>query len=300
MRIAYIANHNNGGNDDEGAIGYALEQLGHTVVRLPEQDRPAWWKLNQADFVLFHKLHRARVKHIATKVKVPLVFWYFDLVDFPDSSLNGRNSDRRNWMRSVSKFAQLGFCTDGDWVDKDKSGKLVCLSQGADERIVGRHPGIGADTRDILFTGIGTRAGSCRAQFVDEMRGIYRNRFTHIQRGTYRNSLAKEINRYRIVVAPDYPVTDKYWSNRVYVSMGFGAFLIHPYCARLAEQFEECHEIVYYTNRHELHGLIRNYLDASPDVRRKISEAGMGRTIQNHTYRHRCAQLIETIKERLL
>ena len=38
MKIVYVAKHHSGDNDDEGAICYALEALGHEVVRFRENE----------------------------------------------------------------------------------------------------------------------------------------------------------------------------------------------------------------------------------------------------------------------
>lgn len=298
MRIAYIARHGQvNSNDDEGAIAYALRKLGHDVMLLSEGSGHAVYNL-RPDLVLFHKWSDTNaLRRLPTRVKK--VFWYFDLVEFPDSSLETRNSARRSWMESVTPVVDLGFCTDGDWVAKDSTGKLVWLPQGADERVIG--PGRFADSNvlpSILFTGIGRAGGVGRGNFVQDMMDRYGGRFRQVARGVYGRRMADLISQFGIVVAPDAPITDRYWSNRVYLCLGFGAFLLHPKCVNLLHHYQDAVDIVYYSNRKELHSLIEHYSEQS-EKRKIIANSGVLRTFKEHTYRHRCEILLSTVKDRL-
>lgn len=295
MRIGYVAKHDSGGNDDEGAITYALEKLGHTVLRLQEARGYRADRLD-CDFILFHKWSDTSAMK---RCKVPLVFWYFDLVDFPDPTLAERCKKRREWMEHVMPCVHLGFCTDGDWVERDRTGKLVTLRQGADERVVGlgeREPGY-KEAYDTLFTGIRAGGGSKRVSFVDEIQRTYGDRFYHVTKGVHGRELANLIASSKIVVAPDGPVTDRYWSNRVYNALGFGAFLLHPYCEELLKEYEGDGMLLYRT-REQLHRMIANAL-AYPSDRKDIAGRGLKITQERFLYRHRCEELIRIVKERL-
>lgn len=295
MRIGYVAKHDSGGNDDEGAITFALEKLGHSVQRLREQRGYVAYKFD-CDFVLFHHWHD--IESIA-KIGVPKVFWNFDLVTYPDPTLRERNERRARWMQEVTGVSDLGFCTDGDWVNQDASGKLVWLLQGADERVVG--PGQLKDDLPlpppILFVGSYRGGGAGRESFVSEMQQHYSDDFGVVQR-THGRALADVIASTQIVVAPDHPATDRYWSNRVFNTLGFGGFLLHPRCKELETMYEDRQEIVFYDSRPELHELIEHY-SRHPDVRRVIAKFGYEQTLQEHLYRHRVEQLVKTVQERL-
>ena len=287
MRIGYIANHGCGGNDDEGAIAHALRELGHDVQPLRES-RASQARNLRCDVVLFHKWE------IPERLHVPSVFWYFDLVDFPDPSLAGRNKTRLKWMRNVLPRVDIGFCTDGDWVNADTTGKLVYLPQGADERVVGR---ASADVAHrVLFTGIRAGGGRGRVSFVDEMAAKYGNSFYHVSKGVHGRAMAELIAQSHVVVAPDSPVTDRYWSNRVFNVLGFGGFLMHPHCKGLTEFYEDGKELLMYRSREELHKLIES---ASPAQAEAVARAGLERTMREHLYRHRCEKMVQIIKERL-
>lgn len=306
MRILYVAKHDQPNTaDDEGAIMHALRELGHDVQPLREVRGSLVPKV-EADLLLSHCWHDAGLADRA-KVKAR-VFWYFDLVDWPaDPTLAKRCAARVAWVRDATRRYDLGFCTDGDWVANDKSGKLTWLPQGADERVVGfgeavehrcEHCGQSVGEPDILFTGIGRGGGQQRESFVADMRARWGNRFRHIERGVHGRQLADLIASVKVVVAPDSPVTDRYWSNRAWNALGFGACLLHPWSEGLSRMYENCAEIELYTNREDMNNRLARILSA-PDYRRVLGSNGLERTKREHLYRHRCERLIQVVKERL-
>lgn len=299
MKIIYVANHDSGGNDDEGAILHALRALGHEVDPCRESNSRLVYR-HKADLLLFHKWYDVdQIKYMSERMCV--AFWYFDLVDFPDPMLISRCNNRIDWMEKIAPLVHVGFCTDGDWV-ADWNGhhgeeKLVWLTQGADERIVGW--GSIAKSKyesTILFTGISRGGGNGREDFVRFMKKTYGSQFVHIEKGLYREELRDQIANSAIVVAPDSPVTDRYWSNRVYNAAGFAAFLIHPYCKGLVEQYGPI-SMAYYSNRDALRRVIEQALEDNETCHR-FSKQALERTKKEHLYRHRCEKLIQIVKER--
>lgn len=290
MRILYVARHNQANStDDEGAIAHALRELGHEIECV--QERFNIDVTSRCDFCLFHHWHDTSAMSTLRLLGVPLVFWNFDLVEWPDPTLEARNAARRKWMQEVTKLVDVGFCTDGDWVAKDTTGKLHWLPQGADERILGQH--INPKTIDVLFTGISYGGGKDREEFVHEIKQQYK--VMHVMKGTYRESLREYVGRSRIVIAPDSPVTDRYWSNRVWNACGFGAFMIHPRCTNLSSMYEDGKEIVYYDSREHMHQLIKWWLEDDKS-RGIIAKAALERTKTDHTYRHRCQRMLEIVE----
>lgn len=303
MKIIYVAKHDSGGNDDEGAIAHALTDIGHKVERYQEHQGEEIYKA-KGDLLLFHKWDAPYILE-QLKGKMPRVFWYWDLVEMPDGdpSVYNRCQTRVTWMRRTMPHVELGFCSDGDWIAKTgedgPSGKLVHLFQGADARYAGKLVPIEPDLPPILFTGISKGGGSKREAFVAEMKQVYGKDFHHIRTGCHGSYLAAIIMGSRVVVAPDSPTTDRYWSNRVYLMLGYGAYLIHPYCELLAQQYEHQKEIVFYPrgDMDNLHSKIRYGLQ-NREYYLKVIQAGMRRTLEEHTYTHRCRQLISTCRER--
>lgn len=290
LTIGYVAKHGSGGNDDEGAIAHALEALGHRVERLREHKVRLANRL-ECDFVLVHHCHDIESLR---SVKVPKVFWCFDLIDAKDSAVRVRSAQRIAWMRDLTSVCDLGFLTDGDHVDQDKTGKLHWLPQGADERLMGlsipHTPG-----PELLFLGM-SRNGTVRASFVEEMRAQYGERFRHIQRGVYQEDFLEAVRGVAINVAPDGPVSDRYFSNRLVNCLGAGGFMLHPYSKAAYEMFQG--GCVFYGARWELHYLIDKYMK-EPTARARIAAEGLDIVRDKHLYRHRVAELVRVVKERL-
>lgn len=296
MKICYIARHGQArSNDDEGSITYALEQLGHKVVCRQEPKKGVGeFSIGEENCDLVLSNHW-RVRRVGP----PMAFWYFDPVDFPDPFLASRSEYRRNWIADVTSVVDIGFCTDGDWVVKETTGKLHWLMQGADERVIGR--GRQNGNRVPLFFYGTIRHGVYREEQLKELKHKYGDNLRIAARArdrVYRRSLANAIASADICIAPESPVTDRYWSNRVYVTLGFGGFLLHPYSAGLSGQYKDKEEIVFYRSREELDDLIAYYLDR-PNARERISQAGMERTLKEHTYRHRCQKMMEIIEAKI-
>lgn len=292
MRIIYIARHGQtNSNDDEGAIAFALRKLGHDVECVHESRYDLITRPLRCDLVLFHHWQSF---YLLKGVDCKKVFWNFDLVEWPDPTLEARNVARRTWMHEVIKVVDLGFCTDGDFAAKH-SDRLVWLPQGFDERqkvVVSEKKG-----PSILFTGIGTGGGTQRESFVAEMQDRYGSEFLHYIKGLHGDKLARAIAEAKIVVAPDSPVTNRYWSNRVYNVLGMGGFLLHPYARGLEEQFSNT-KLVMYKDRSNLHAKISAYM-REPVMCDHFAEVGHKRTLEAHTYLRRCEVLMATVKARL-
>jgi hypothetical protein len=177
------------------------------------------------------------------------------------------------------------------------------LSQGADGRKIGfgktkLKNGSATERVPILFTGGVRGCGVGRESFVNELTQRYGSRLYHVERGVYGTDLRDLIARSDIVVAPDAPVTSRYWSNRVYNALGFGAFLLHPWTFGLSQHYADENDLVYYSSRQDLYDKIDYYL-TDPLRRSVIAHNGLAITRHEHLYLHRCERLITIVKERL-
>lgn len=303
MRIIHFGRHGNlNSNQDEEAITYALRELGHQV--LPVHERQAVdFKSTGCEMLLFHNWSdRETWKDFKAGCKV---FWCFDMIDCDDETLRARCLHRKQWMAETLPHADIGLCTDGDWVAEGAArhgldaDKLVWLPQGFDERLQPAPPPARGQIIDLLLTAGKFRRGCERRSFIDEMRQTYGPRLHHVTRGHYGADLANLVTHSKIVLAPDGPGTDRYHSNRVYLLSGLGSFLLHPFFQGVAAHYRSDHEIKFYHDRQHLHELIAVYLDdAKVGHRAWQGAAARERTLQSHTYRHRVAELLRVVRER--
>lgn len=302
MKILYLAKFGEHDNSDEMAIAHAFEVLGHTVVKVEENPgkRPVGTNLSRTaegcDFCLFHKYDN--VSELAS-IPIPKVGWYFDLVAGRCPTLASRMMVRQSWFRDVLPHCTLMFCTDGDWVNQDETGKLRWLMQGADERKVVERIVTKDPAYEILFTGM-IHHGRSRAEHVGELKARYGDRFTVMgdsgpRYRVHGRGLADVFSATKVVVAPDGPHTDSYWSNRVYLTLGLGGFLLHPFCKGLSSHYTPWRHLQYYDNREHLVDLIEDYLQ-KPSLRLQLQEAGLARTKERNLYRHRVEDMLRMIK----
>lgn len=304
MRVLFVARHNSGDNNDEGAIAYALEQLGHTVIYENEQRRCRNVDLAsiKADALLFLKWEDFNeIERLAEYHR--MFFWYFDLVSSQEDSLSARMHTRREWMSKTMRHVSAGFCTDGTWVRQNPDKPYYHLPQGADELAVGfGHPQPGH--APILFTGM-IHHGQKRADHIYHLQERWGDKFEVLGDGGSRHrihgcKLKDRLASSKIIVAPDGPVSDHYWSNRVYLTLGFGGFLLHPHCEGLREHYEIGTELQTYSSREELDDLIEYYLkDEHESERQRLMQAGYERTLKSNLYRHRCEELVKIMQERI-
>lgn len=90
-------------------------------------------------------------------------------------------------------------------------------------------------------------------------------------------------------------VADCYANNmRLFEATGVGTLLITDWKTNLHEMFEPGKEVVAYRNPEECAELVRYYLEHD-DERKAIARAGQQRTLRDHTYAQRVAQLCEIV-----
>jgi hypothetical protein len=105
--------------------------------------------------------------------------------------------------------------------------------------------------------------------------------------------------RSKIVVNTHERIAEGFANNmRLYEATGSGALLITDERDDLAEIFEPGREVVTYRTPAELVERVRHYL-AHDDERRAIAAAGQERTLRDHTYRERIAELAPVLQDAL-
>lgn len=297
MRILYAAKHNKGANDNEGAIAHALAMLGHQVFPVHEDTlRDQWPSLRHAhspDLLLFQNW---RNPPALDDVNYPKAFWYMDRIDYRgDDILAHWTAHRRQWMSYVVPRVNVGFCTDGDWVAQDRTGRLKHLMQGADERHLAQPTAPGTKHK-VLFCGSVYGRGEGRESFVRELQATYGKDFRWEQK-CFGQRLRNAVQSAQIVVAPDGPIGPLYTSNRAVITCSLGGFLLHPRCHIMESMYRDGHEAVFYSSRQDLHDKINHYA-ARPDERFAIQLAGYHRTIRQHLYRHKLDTILSEVKAR--
>ena len=283
MRIVYFANHQNTGSDDtEGHIAHALQKLGHEVVRVSEknpQNIP-----DSADWFLFHK-GGPNIQSALTRVKYKKVCWYFDKVW----------NDRVFWMQQMIPRVDLMCMTDKTWADHNPSKNIRIIRQGIGDRNVGR------GRKDQKFEGkivfLGSEYGERRVWIRELTKRYGANQFRAVN-NVFNRDLYDLCETVPIIVAPEYPGDDNYWSSRIYMVLGSGGFLIHPRFEGLKEEYKDGVHYVGYRGMDEMFEKIDQYLKDEKG-REKIRLAGYKKTIKDFTYTTRTEALVKELEKSL-
>lgn len=115
----------------------------------------------------------------------------------------------------------------------------------------------------------------------------------------YGEEYAKVVKLSRIILAFDRaPQIKKSMSARMYTAVGCGAFYMCQYVDGIEDFLVPGKEIVTFNNNEEMLELIRYFMHKDEE-RKKISERGQMRVLNEHTYRHRLAEMLDLIKKEI-
>jgi len=98
----------------------------------------------------------------------------------------------------------------------------------------------------------------------------------------------------KIIVAPDFPTNEFYWSSRIYLTLGLGGFLVHPDCYGLKPELKEGTHFAGYKGMNELIATIEYFLEHE-DQRKTIQMQGQKKCLENCTFEDRLETMLETI-----
>lgn len=272
MKIVYVGNHYNKGSDDtEGHITRALTKLGHKVIRVVEKKAG---RAPEGDVLLFHKWTNLDAVANFKGIKS---FWYFDKVDF---------RGRENYVRRACDVVDVGFLTDASWVAGQDRDNLVILRQGIGV-VEAEHPR--KYRHNLAFTG---NVYEHRKEWVEYLKRKYGLK---VYDNVFNTDLYRLCGQIKIFVAPEYPGDDYYWSNRLYLILGSGGFLLHPDFEGVREEYSP-EELVTYSD--DLDEKIEYYL-THEEEREKIRSAGYKKTVEQYNFEERCKTLVDTWQKML-
>lgn len=292
MKIIYLGNFENPFSDTtEKHIKYALEEEGHEVITIDENDfsTEKILSIESPDLFLFHKggfpdrVDLPDLVELLNRLACKKAYWYFDKV----------YQDRVVWAESITPFVDYAVLTDESWVRTRNYKNTHILRQGISTQ--DNELGKKADTvNEIVFTG--SIYGE-RALFVKALKELYGPRF-RVVNDAFGRRLYDLAASTKVFVAPKYPQDNFYWSNRIYQILGSGGFLIHPKLDGLADEgFIDGENIVLYRNGRELREKIDYYLEHD-DEREKIRKAGHKHVTENYTYSKRVKDFLDIINDK--
>lgn len=256
--------HANSRNFVDKCPGYDL-----VITALPQMLTPGfWWSVKQSG--------------------PKLVAWYFDWV------FGHANRDKR-YIPALKNF-DLVVSTDGYEDRYEKYGiKRVWLPHGVDTRVykpVASNPAIKAE---VGFIGhIYTRR---RKQMIEALSRMFNMRVFGMEDDCWGHRYSEICSSVPVMVADNYRNDiSGYWSDRLYLSLASGAFLLHPAIGGIETQAEDGKHLVLWESVSDLISKIRYYLDR-PEERERIAEAGAEHAREHHSWAVRVGEFASLLSE---
>lgn len=290
MKITYFANHSNEGSDNtEKHIKYALEKQGHTVICIEETNytkAEVVAATKDSDLFLFHKAgirdgHSfMRFLDALSSVVCPKVCWYFDKIW----------GDREAVIENLLPYIDKMFLTDETWMRRHKYDNIEVLHQGIGTEDMSLGTPKEELQTEIAFVG---QIYGDRINFIEQLKARYGDKL-RVFANIFNRDLYDLMASTKIVVAPDTPSDDFYWSSRVYMILGSGGFLLHPKCEGLKDEYQDKKHLVMYKDFEDMCEKIDYYL-AHEKPRKKIQNDGYKETIKKYNYETRCQTMLEKL-----
>jgi len=290
--------------DTEVYVSNTLESMGHTVIRKQVNEvNPTQLEAllkEKYDFILLSKSwfqgDTTRCKFALKQCPTLRVGWFWDLC---------WGTNREHLVFDHPLFdADLVFTTDGG--NQESFARIgvnhSVLRQGIyePEAVLGN---VRQEYRyDVIFVGTDVHSNafnwSYRGTLLTFLKNTYGPRFKHFGKGKeIRNQELNDLYASAKVVVGDSVVRPKYWSNRIYETLGRGGFLIFPEIEGMNDFEKYKHYIPYKIGDFE--GLKEkiDYFIFHDKERDDIRMAGFEHCRANHTYTIRCKELVERINE---
>lgn len=218
----------------------------------------------------------------------------------PDSYLKGYDLILTSFPHFVPRLRDKGIASEYFRIGFDERilEKLGEIPKDVDASFVGgisSHHGKAvpllenlAGSVDMSFFGYGARtlpwSSPVRKRHRGEVWGV---------------DMYRALARSRITLNRHINVAENYANNmRLYEATGVGTLLLTDRKDNLGDLFEVGKEVIAYSSASEAAELIRHYL-AHPDEAQAIARAGQARTLREHTYKHRMAELVPILEKHL-
>lgn len=314
MKISYVGNFSQP-HCTEVHIANSLESLGHEVIRIQERPRatPGWLSLvpTYTELLLYTRTWGNMVSSD-------------DIKKIEDSHIKTASYHldlyiglKRESGLSTDPFwqTQYVFTPDGDPVSQKRFEELGINHYFIPPAVYDKECYIEKTgfERDVTFVGGGDRIGTNKGYgheeypYRDELITFLYDSYDNFEKfgapqKTVRNAELNHIYASTKVTVGDSLILDghtRYSSDRLWESIGRGAFIIYPFIEGISNvYFEDGKEVVYYKhgNISDLKQKIDYYL-VHDDEREKIRLAGHERCKREQTYKDRLKEALEIINE---
>lgn len=299
-------------NRTERYVRNAFESLGHEVrvhddVKLSQwigkvlcgqtlRLRLRWWKPDLIYLAKASGLDAWLVRSF--RLQYPTVMWYFDITEEVDQQILKR-AQQSDLFITVSSGLSRKYKDAG-------VPKVWSLPQAFPPEILNLSTSRRIPDAEVAF--IGNNHGTeSRNTFLRSVAEVYQ--LTLFGRGwsefsgvcavpdisVYNRDYVEVCRSSKIILA--YPTRESYsgirhyFSNRIWMTLGSGGFLMHKYHQGMEDYFHDGEHLVFFRDRRDALEKIDYYLQ-NPRERSRIADTGREYVLGQHTYRHRVLSLL--------
>jgi hypothetical protein len=297
-KIIYLGKKDRQHKEIEDGVMDSFKLMGYKVELFDDQNYNPEEVINAckgAKLFLFHKggfstkgdsdMYNSidKLTYTLNKIECPRVLWFVDKVYM----------EREILIDRIIDFVDYSFFTDETFLRRHKIPNGFSLKQGCQiKRFKGKkNP---AFECDVAF--IGDIYGE-RQMFVKALGQLLGDKFRTYS-SVYDKDFADLCKSARVIISPNYPMDDFYWSNRIYDVLGNGGFLFHPDLEGLkGTGILEGQHFIGYSNWLDIEDKLEYLLSPKANkLIKSVTKQGQKEVITNHTYLTRCRKIIEIVK----
>lgn len=299
MKVLYFGNFNNETPTIDQDILYSLKKKAEVIkvdlreFAKDEDIKKIIMKANECDAFLFHalipetedlyvKLMLERLIEMLEGMTCKKILWFLDKVA----------GSKMQIITHLLPSIDYLFVTDGTWAKRFREEKLHILHPAAPEKV---YKGKFNSELSCDIAMVGSLYGERFKQF-EFLKAKFGDHFNYYD-DKFNKDYADLCKSAKIIIVPQYPFDDFYWSERIYKTLVNGGLCIHPRTYGLQEEgfVDGIHYVDYYTEQ-DLFVTLTMILDKKSDkLRKEIQEQGK-KFVKGHTYGDRIEEIFRIIQ----
>jgi len=198
------------------------------------------------------------------------------------------------WMGQIIPKIDYGFINDDTWLRRQVIENVFPLHLGIGDKEPEKGEIKEELKGDIAFIG---DVFGIREEFVSYLKKEYKRRFKVFEPKEGKE-FADICASTKIIISPRFPSDDFYWEDRIYKTLAYSGFLVHPRLEGLKEEgFISGQHYISYKSREELKDIVDHFTDPKNEEERlRIIEQGKKFVRENFLYSKRMKDMFSKIK----
>ena len=295
---------------DEEFVINGLKQIGHEIITINNFCRfnlIVKYLIYNPDAIIFSSLRIGKkinfIIKIMLKFKIPIYWWYFD----------SANADKKR-LKTVKKVAKnVSFFFNRDKINFDEYKEIkinpIWLDQAVPNILKNNKLDNDNFDYDVGFFGSLSSVHEERANllktidkkfnlviYTKDIKKFKKMNFKNVKNYIFKDKIPEAISKIKIILVLNSLCTDAfYWSDRVHIMIGSGAFCITEYVEGIDKTYKDNEHHVILKDVSKIIDKIQFWINKDLD-RKKISVCGYNYSHKVHSYNSRVKEFINYIE----